>query len=117
MIDPSYATKTSITEALRATQNSTSDRCTQSKIACRILLIFRLIKLSQQSMVFHAGEHAPDVAGFEARMEACDHPWKLVPLSPIAFQLRRMLAGVIPRAPHGVKIGIPINVFDAISPS
>jgi SAM-dependent methyltransferase len=48
------------------------------------------------------------------RLDACDHPWKLVPLSLIAFQLRRMLGGVPRRAPRGSQIGIPINMFDAM---
>jgi SAM-dependent methyltransferase len=48
------------------------------------------------------------------RLEACDHPWKLVPLSLITFQLRRMLGRPSPQAPHGGEIGIPINMFDAM---
>jgi SAM-dependent methyltransferase len=48
------------------------------------------------------------------RLEAFDHPWKLVPLSLIAFQLRRMLGGTPKTAPHGSAIGIPVNMFDAM---
>ncbi len=48
------------------------------------------------------------------RLEACHHPWKLVPLSLIAFQLRRMLGRPPPRVPRGSEIGIPINMFDAM---
>jgi 2-polyprenyl-3-methyl-5-hydroxy-6-metoxy-1,4-benzoquinol methylase len=48
------------------------------------------------------------------RLEACDHPWKLVPLSLIVFQLRRMLGQRQPRAQRGSQIGIPINMFDAM---
>ncbi|MGD0024708.1 MAG: class I SAM-dependent methyltransferase [Xanthobacteraceae bacterium] len=47
-------------------------------------------------------------------LEAYDHPWKLVPLSLIAFQLRRMLAGNRPVAGRGSQIGIPVNTFDAM---
>ena len=46
--------------------------------------------------------------------EHFDHPWKLVPLSLITFQLRRM-AGLRPgqvTAPGG--IGLPVNLFDAM---
>jgi len=48
------------------------------------------------------------------KVEACDHPWKVVPLSLIIFQLRRMLgmgrAGTAPAS----QIGIPVNLFDAM---
>ena len=47
-------------------------------------------------------------------LEHFDHPWKLVPLSLITFQLRRM-AGFRPRrvtAPGSV--GLPVNLFDAM---
>jgi SAM-dependent methyltransferase len=47
-------------------------------------------------------------------LEACDHPWKLVPLSLIAFQLRRM-AGLAPARPNRDRgIGVPVNLFDAM---
>lgn len=47
------------------------------------------------------------------RAEVCDHPWKLVPISLISFQLARML-GVNATAPAGSRIGIPVNLFDAM---
>jgi SAM-dependent methyltransferase len=47
-------------------------------------------------------------------LETCDHPWKLVPLSLIAFQLKR-IAGVKPGPRHGgSRIGVPVNMFDAM---
>ena len=47
-------------------------------------------------------------------VEHFDHPWKLVPLSLIAFQLRRML-GLRPTAqPTASGIGLPVNLFDAM---
>jgi SAM-dependent methyltransferase len=48
------------------------------------------------------------------RLEVCDHPWKLVPLSLITFQMRRMLGNPYPVVRHGSHIGIPVNVFDAM---
>lgn len=48
------------------------------------------------------------------RLEVCAHPWKLVPLSLIAFQLRRMLGLAAAPSPRGSQIGIPINMFDAM---
>jgi SAM-dependent methyltransferase len=48
------------------------------------------------------------------KLEACDHPWKIVPLSLILFQLRRML-GMGRAAPaRASQIGIPVNLFDAM---
>ena len=47
-------------------------------------------------------------------LEALDHPWKLVPLSLISYQLRRMLGIGQPRAGGGSHIGIPVNMFDAM---
>lgn len=48
------------------------------------------------------------------RLETCDHPWKIVPLSLIAFQLRRVLSSLRPSTPRASQIGIPINIFDAM---
>jgi SAM-dependent methyltransferase len=46
--------------------------------------------------------------------EHIDHPWKLVPLSLIGFQLARM-AGLAPeRIPAPGRMGIPLNLFDAM---
>jgi SAM-dependent methyltransferase len=56
-------------------------------------------------------------AGLGLRLEHLDHPWKVVPLSLIAFQLRRMLGigagGAIPRG-YASAIGVPVNLFDAM---
>ena len=47
-------------------------------------------------------------------LEHFDHPWKLVPLSLITFQLRRM-AGLRPgRVTAPGSIGLPVNLFDAM---
>ncbi len=47
------------------------------------------------------------------RMELHDHPWKLVPLSLITFQLRRMFGQRA--APSGSsRLGLPANLFDAM---
>jgi SAM-dependent methyltransferase len=46
------------------------------------------------------------------KLESLDHPWKLVPLSLVTFQLRRML-GLPARTGKG-RIGVPINLFDAM---
>jgi SAM-dependent methyltransferase len=49
------------------------------------------------------------------QLEACDHPWKVVPLALIEFQMRRLLG-----ANRGLStafascIGLPVNLFDAM---
>ena len=45
---------------------------------------------------------------------ACDHPWKLVPLSLIGFQASRMLGVRYPGRLAGNGVGIPVNFFDAM---
>ena len=45
--------------------------------------------------------------------ESVDHPWKIVPLSLVSFQLRRML-GLAQRTQPGSGIGLPLNLFDAM---
>lgn len=48
------------------------------------------------------------------RLDVCEHPWKLVPLSLILFQLRRW-AGLRPaQKTTGGGIGVPLNMFDAM---
>lgn len=46
-------------------------------------------------------------------VERIDHPWKTVPLSLIVFQFGRML-GLRANAPALGKLGIPVNLFDAM---
>ena len=47
------------------------------------------------------------------RLEAHDHPGKIVPLSLIVFQVGRML-GRQSSAPPGSSVGLPVNLFDAV---
>jgi SAM-dependent methyltransferase len=47
-------------------------------------------------------------------LQACDHPWKTVPLSLIIYQLRRMLGLPQARATGSSQVGIPVNLFDAM---
>jgi SAM-dependent methyltransferase/predicted RNA-binding Zn-ribbon protein involved in translation (DUF1610 family) len=47
-------------------------------------------------------------------VEHIDHPWKIVPLSLIGFQLARM-AGLRPgRIPASSRMGLPLNLFDTM---
>jgi SAM-dependent methyltransferase/predicted RNA-binding Zn-ribbon protein involved in translation (DUF1610 family) len=52
--------------------------------------------------------------GVGLTMEHVGHPWKIVPLSLIVFQLRRMLG--LPNAPvaRASAVGVPVNLFDAM---
>ncbi len=49
------------------------------------------------------------------RLERFEHPWKIVPLSLIVFQLKRMLGlAADARQPRPARIGLPVNLFDAM---
>jgi SAM-dependent methyltransferase len=46
------------------------------------------------------------------QLESADHPWKIVPLSLILFQLGRMVG--LRMAPPATGVGVPVNLFDAM---
>src|SRR5262249_27591434 len=48
------------------------------------------------------------------RVETMGHPWKIVPFSLILFQLGRIFASKRGAARRASKLGIPVNLFDAI---
>jgi 2-polyprenyl-3-methyl-5-hydroxy-6-metoxy-1,4-benzoquinol methylase len=50
---------------------------------------------------------------FGMRIEEFHHPWKLVPLSLIGFQLVRTI-GLKPTVMPGSGIAVPVNLFDAM---
>ena len=52
--------------------------------------------------------------GLGLAMEHVDHPWKLVPASLIAFQVRRMLGLRGQGVTTASRIGVPMNLFDAM---
>ncbi len=47
-------------------------------------------------------------------VEQVDHPWKLVPASLIVFQLRRMLGLRGQGVTTASRVGMPVNLFDAM---
>jgi hypothetical protein len=47
-------------------------------------------------------------------LEHVDHPWKIVPASLIVFQLRRMLGLRGNGLTTASRIGVPVNLFDAM---
>jgi SAM-dependent methyltransferase len=53
-------------------------------------------------------------SGLDLTMEQLDHPWKIVPLSLIAFQLRRMLGQPASTRASASTVGLPVNLFDAM---
>jgi SAM-dependent methyltransferase len=53
-------------------------------------------------------------AGLGLVLERCDHPAKVVPLSLILFQVRRMLGLRGSPITAASRIGIPVNLFDAM---
>jgi len=49
------------------------------------------------------------------KLEACDHPWKVVPLALIEFQMRRLLGASRGRSStFANRFGVPVNLFDAM---
>jgi SAM-dependent methyltransferase len=48
------------------------------------------------------------------RLENIDHPWKIVPLSLVTFQLRRMFGRPAAAASRASGVGLPVNLFDAM---
>ena len=48
------------------------------------------------------------------RIERVDHPWKIVDLSLIMFQLQRMLHLSMPTRSLAAGVGLPLNLFDAM---
>jgi 2-polyprenyl-3-methyl-5-hydroxy-6-metoxy-1,4-benzoquinol methylase len=53
-------------------------------------------------------------ASVALEVERFDHPWKIVPLSLITFQLGRMLGRRAAGAPAASRVGLPVNLFDAM---
>jgi 2-polyprenyl-3-methyl-5-hydroxy-6-metoxy-1,4-benzoquinol methylase len=53
-------------------------------------------------------------ASLGLKVERVDHPWKIVPLSLIIFQLRRMLNLSLRVRPPTAGVGLPLNFFDAM---
>ena len=47
-------------------------------------------------------------------VEHLDHPWKVVPLSLIGFQLARMFGLRSKRIAISNRVGLPVNLFDVM---
>ena len=68
-----------------------------------------------QHLWFFTRESMRHLAGSAGlRIEHFDHPWKNVPFSLIAFQIGRMLGRKIGLGAAGGRLGIPVNLYDAM---
>lgn len=83
-------------------------------LAARVMGANWRLMTPPQHLWFFTREAMGALAGqLGLRLESVDHPWKTVPVSLIAFQLKRML-GLPAAAGAGSGIGVPVNLFDAM---
>lgn len=75
---------------------------------------WRLMTPPQHLWYFTAESMARLGTRLGLRLAQLDHPGKTVPASLILFQLRRMLRLGGSSAPAGSRIGIPVNLYDAM---
>jgi SAM-dependent methyltransferase len=75
---------------------------------------WRLMTPPQHLWFFTRDSMRGMAASLGLRMERFEHPWKIVPLSLIVFQLKRMFGMRPTRASAASAIGLPANLFDAM---
>jgi SAM-dependent methyltransferase len=75
---------------------------------------WRLMTPPQHLWFFTAPSIERLAARLDLRVEALDHPWKIVPASLIWFQLARMLGLKSTGAALASRLGVPVNLFDAM---
>jgi 2-polyprenyl-3-methyl-5-hydroxy-6-metoxy-1,4-benzoquinol methylase len=75
---------------------------------------WRLMTPPQHQWFFTAESIRRWSAHLGMTLERLDHPWKIVPLSLILFQLRRMVGFGFWARPSSIRMGVPINLFDAM---
>jgi SAM-dependent methyltransferase len=73
---------------------------------------WRLMTPPQHLWFFTPSSMERLAAGAGLEVASLDHPWKIVPLSLVAYHLGRM-AGVRVKLPAS-RVGLPINLFDAM---
>jgi len=73
---------------------------------------WRLMTPPQHLWFFTASSMERLAAGAGLEVASLDHPWKIVPLSLVAYHLGRM-AGMRVKLPAS-RVGLPINLFDAM---
>lgn len=75
---------------------------------------WRLMTPPQHLWFFTAASIERLASRLSMRVEALDHPWKIVPASLIWFQLARMLGLKFTGAALASRLGVPVNLFDAM---
>jgi 2-polyprenyl-3-methyl-5-hydroxy-6-metoxy-1,4-benzoquinol methylase len=84
-------------------------------VAARLCGRYWRLMTPPQHLWFFGRESIIRLAGsLGLRVERVDHPSKIVPLSLIMFQLRRMLDLSVPTQSLAAGIGLPLNLFDAM---
>jgi SAM-dependent methyltransferase len=74
---------------------------------------WRLMTPPQHLWFFTKASMARLASSLGLSLEFADHPWKIVPMSLIRFQLRRML-GLRGGSGTAGRMGVPVNLFDAM---
>ena len=74
---------------------------------------WRLMTPPQHLWFFNQRSLAGMLSPLDLRLEHASHPWKVVPLSLIFFQLGRMF-GIQRPVGHFSTVGVPVNLFDAL---
>jgi SAM-dependent methyltransferase len=86
-----------------------------SSVAARLCGRYWRLMTPPQHLWFFGRESIIRLAGsLGLRVERVDHPWKIVPLSLIMFQLRRMLHLSVRTQSLAAGVGLPLNLFDAM---
>ncbi len=75
---------------------------------------WRLMTPPQHLWFFTAPSIERLAARLDLRVESIDHPWKIVPASLILFQLGRMLGLKHAGAARTSRLGVPVNLGDAM---
>jgi SAM-dependent methyltransferase len=84
-------------------------------LAARLCGRYWRLMTPPQHLWFFGRESITRMAGpLGLRVEHVDHPWKIVPLSLIMFQLRRMLHVSVSVQSPAAGVGLPLNLFDAM---
>jgi SAM-dependent methyltransferase len=74
---------------------------------------WRLMTPPQHLWYFTRNSIERMVRPLRLQLESFDHPWKIVPVSLIVFQVRRMF-GLRAAASAPSHMGLPVNLFDAM---
>lgn len=84
-------------------------------VAARLCGRYWRLMTPPQHLWFFGRESIIRLAGsLGLRVERVDRPWKIVPLSLIMFQLRRMLHLSVRTQSLAAGVGLPLNLFDAM---